>query len=55
MIEKKNFAGQATPSIVDTEYRNCNFSMKMPADAAEKILPGILETFVRNINNKLVK
>ncbi len=26
MIKNKNFRGQATPSIIDTEYRNCNFS-----------------------------
>lgn len=26
MTENKNFRGQATPSIIDTEYRNCNFS-----------------------------
>lgn len=26
MTENKNFCGQATPSIIDTEYQNCNFS-----------------------------
>ena len=26
MTENKNFRGQATPSIIDSEYRNCNFS-----------------------------
>lgn len=26
MTENKNFRGQATPSIIDTEYLNCNFS-----------------------------
>lgn len=26
MTEKNNFSNQDTPPIVDTEYRNCNFS-----------------------------
>ena len=26
MTEKENFSSQQTPSIIDTEYRNCNFS-----------------------------
>jgi len=26
MTKNKNFRGQATPSIIDTEYRKCNFS-----------------------------
>ena len=26
----KNFKNQATPSIVDTEYRSCNFSQAAP-------------------------
>lgn len=28
--ERKNFSGQVTPSIVDTEYRQCNFSQALP-------------------------
>lgn len=28
MTEDKNFAGQAVPSIIDTEYRHCNFMQK---------------------------
>ena len=32
MTEGKNFAGQATPGIVDTEYRNCNFTYHEPVD-----------------------
>jgi hypothetical protein len=26
VTEKKNFTNQDTPSIIDTEYRNCNFA-----------------------------
>ena len=32
MTEGKRFTGQVTPSIVDTEYRNCNFSQPAPVD-----------------------
>lgn len=28
--ERKNFSGQATPSIIDTEYRRCNFVQVLP-------------------------
>lgn len=34
MTERKNFCGQATPSIVDTEYRGCNFAQPAPVDDA---------------------
>ena len=27
MTKNKNFRGQATPSIIDTEYQSCNFSI----------------------------
>ena len=30
MTERKNFSGQATPSIIDTEYQRCNFSQTLP-------------------------
>ncbi len=30
MTERKNFSGQATPSILDTEYSNCNFTQVLP-------------------------
>ncbi len=30
MTERKNFSGQATPSVVDTEYQRCNFSQTLP-------------------------
>ena len=33
----KNFSGQTTPSIVDAEYRNCNFSQAVPGT---RIFPG---------------
>lgn len=29
MTERKNFSGQSTPSIIDTEYRQCNFSQTL--------------------------
>jgi len=32
MTERKNFSGQTTPSIVDTEYRECNFAVVEPID-----------------------
>jgi hypothetical protein len=30
MTSKKNFSNQATPSIVDTEYHDCNFTHTNP-------------------------
>lgn len=36
MTERKNFSGQPTPSIIDTEYRWCNFSQPAPIDVAGK-------------------
>ncbi len=30
MTEKKNFTNQDTPSIIDTEYHNCNFAHTDP-------------------------
>ena len=30
MTERKNFSGQATPSIIDTEYQRCNFAQTLP-------------------------
>ncbi len=36
MTERKNFSGQATPSIIDTEYRHCNFTQQEPVDVAGK-------------------
>ncbi len=32
MIVGKNFSGQPTPSIIDTEYHWCNFSQPAPID-----------------------
>ena len=34
MTERKNFTGQVPPSIIDDEYRNCNFSQPAPIDDA---------------------
>ena len=34
MTKGKNFSGQPTPSIIDTEYRRCNFSQPAPIDVA---------------------
>ncbi len=34
MTYGKNFAGQPTPGIVDTEYGFCNFSQPQPIDVA---------------------
>ena len=36
MTEGKNFSGQPTPSIIDTEYRWCNFSQPAPIDVSGK-------------------
>ena len=30
VTESKNFSGQATPSIIDTEYQRCNFAQVLP-------------------------
>ena len=37
MTEGKNFSGQATPSIIDTEYRHCNFAQQAPVNVAGKM------------------
>jgi len=34
MTRRKNFKGETTPRIVDTEYRNCNFTQPAPLDVA---------------------
>lgn len=34
MITRKNFSGQPTPSIVDAEYKNCNFLQPIPIDVS---------------------
>ena len=34
MTVGKNFSGQPTPSIIDGEYRRCNFSQPTPIDVA---------------------
>ena len=41
MTEKKNFSGQTTPSIVDTEYHDCNFSQKDPVDSGGGVFVGV--------------
>ena len=32
--EGKNFSGEVPPSIIDTEYHNCNFAQPAPVDTA---------------------
>lgn len=32
MTKGKNFSGQVTPGIVDTEYESCNFTQSQPVD-----------------------
>lgn len=41
MTERKNFSGQATPSIIDTEYRGCNFSQPAPVDSGGGVYVGV--------------
>ena len=36
MIEGKNFARTTTPRLIDTEYRDCNFSQSQPIDVDGK-------------------
>lgn len=36
MTAGKNFSGQPTPSIIDTEYRWCNFSQPAPISVGGK-------------------
>lgn len=50
--ERKNFSGQTTPSVIDVEYRNCNFSQELPDPNLPnkvRIFPGddTPRTFVR--------
>jgi len=37
MTKNKNFSGQETPSIIDTEYESCNFSQPVPGT---QLFPG---------------
>ena len=41
MTERKNFFGQPTPSIIDTEYRDCNFSQPQPVDSGGGVFVGV--------------
>ena len=36
-VERRNFSGQATPSVIALEYRSCNFSQAAPGT---RIFPG---------------
>ncbi len=52
VTERKNFSGQATPSIIDTEYQRCNFAQTLPDPNLPnrvRIFPGddTPRTFVR--------
>ena len=51
--ERENFSGQTTPHIIDTVYRNCNFSQPQPVDVGGlkqgvRLFPGnnTLRTFI---------
>ncbi len=38
MVENERFCGQTIPSIIDTEYLNCNFAQPSPGeDAGQKV------------------
>ncbi len=41
MIERKNFTGQVTPSIIDTTYKDCNFSQPQPIDSGGGVFVGV--------------
>lgn len=41
MTEWKNFTGQPTPSIIDTEYENCNFNQPQPVDSGGDVYVGV--------------
>jgi hypothetical protein len=41
MTEGRNFSGQVTPSIIDTEYVRCNFSLPYPVDSGGGVLVGV--------------
>ena len=41
MTKNKNFSGQETPSIVDTEYESCNFSQPAPVDSGGGVMVGV--------------
>ncbi len=41
MTEDKNFSGQQTPSIIDIEYRRCNFSQPAPVDTGGEVYVGV--------------
>ncbi len=54
MTRNRNFVGQVTPSVIDTEYESCNFSQPVPIDLAGlkrgvRLFPGddTPRTFVR--------
>ena len=41
MTKNKNFSGQETPSIIDTEYEGCNFSQPAPVDSGGGVMVGV--------------
>jgi len=45
MVSDKNFTNQPTPSVIDTEYRNCNFTQHEPVQDGDdwkgvRLFPG---------------
>lgn len=41
MTRRKNFGGQATPSIIDGEYERCNFMHPQPIDSGSGVFVGV--------------
>lgn len=41
MTSRQNFIGQTTPSIVDTEYEECNFAQPQPVDSGGGVYVGV--------------
>ena len=62
MTEKQNFQDEDTPRTIDTEYRNCNFSVKVAIDGKEgkegvRLFPGddTPRTYIEcNLTNRIV-
>lgn len=40
MTKRKNFVNQTTPSIIDTEYLECNFGHTQPVDSGGGVFVG---------------
>ena len=54
MIEKLNFSNQTTPTILDSEYRNCTFCFDAPIDddgtkKGNRLFPGDDEFSIEDV------